>query len=359
MILFGLRDVGSGNACLPVVTILKNKGIPVSVYAEGSAYKRFKDKFILISKREIDDLLDFVNPSLVAVTTGQVGGAVPIDLTHKAKQRNLSVILVEDMWSAHSAFRWDVLPDCVCVLDEFSKKLILRSWPGYLESSIHITGIPTFDKLSNIRTETAKQKLREILDIRENRPVIFFPGQVWGMTQAIPMLIEALNGLNTPVYLILRDHPTITLSQASDEYKLIYLEYREALKNLRRGTIVGSDNLTSDEVLAGSDVVVGMYSTMTVEACYMRKPVLIIWTPEISQSLSKALNNTLTEWPIMNLGASLRAGNVQEIRDCLLRIFNGDAANILEAQQKHFQADGLSADRITKVILSYYENIYR
>ena len=45
MILFGLRDIGSSNACFPVIKIIKDEGIPVSVYAEGPAYQRFKDKF--------------------------------------------------------------------------------------------------------------------------------------------------------------------------------------------------------------------------------------------------------------------------------------------------------------------------
>ena len=169
------------------------------------------------------------------------------------------------------------------------------------------------------------------------------------------MFIEALNGFDAPVYLILKDHPTITLSKATDEYKRIFVEYQEVLKNLRVGMIVNSSDLTSQEVCAGSDIVVGMYSTMTVEACYMRKPMLTIWTPEIEQSLLKVLNNTLSEWPLSNLGASLRAGTVPEIKNCLQKIITGDTAAMLNAQQKHFQADGLSGHRVAEAILSYYK----
>lgn len=178
MILFGLRDVGAGNACLPTVAILKNKEIQVSIYAEGSSYERFKNEFSLIAECEMDYLLDFVKPSLVVVTFAQVGGAVPIELTNKAKQRSLPVVLVEDMWASHSAFKWNIVPDGVCVMDEFAKNLILRSWPDYLESHIHVTGAPVFDKFVNIQTESAKHKLREMLGLCENWPVVFFPGQV-------------------------------------------------------------------------------------------------------------------------------------------------------------------------------------
>lgn len=353
MILFGLRDVGSGNACLPAVKILKDKGILVSVYVEGSAYQRFKDQFSFISECKMDDLLDLVRPSLVVVTSAQVGGAVPIDLTIKAKQRNLPVVLVEDMWASHSAFKWSILPDGVCVMDEFAKNLILQSWPGYLESRIYVTGAPVFDKFVNIQTESSKPKLREVFDLHDKWPIVFFPGQVWGMTQAITMLVEALNGFD-PVYLILKDHPTLTLPNTSNEYKRIYAEYREVLKNLKTGIIVDSGKLTSQEVIMGSDIVVGMYSTMTVEACYMRKPGIIIWTPEISQSLLKALNNTLVEWPIMSLGAFLKAESVEEIKSCLRKIFAGDTGAMLQAQQKHFKADGLNGERVANAILSYY-----
>lgn len=353
MILFGLRDVGSGNACLPAVAILKNDGIPISVYAEGSAYERFKDDFSFITGC-VDDLLDSLRPSLVVVTSAQVGGAVPIDLTNKAKQRNLPVVLIEDMWASHSAFKWDILPDGVCVLDEFAKNLILKSWSKYSESCIHITGSPVFDKLIDVDVLSAKRKLRKALNLKESWPIIFFPGQIWGMTQAVTMLTEALNSFNFPVYLILKNHPTIILSNASNEYKQIFTEYQMVLKNLRTGILIDSSKLTSYEIIAGSDIVVGMYSTMTVEACYLRKPLLTIWTPEIGRSLLVALNNTLSEWPLVNLGASLRAENAQEIRACLRKIITGDTSAMLQAQQKHFQTDGLSGHRIAKAILGYY-----
>lgn len=348
MILFGLRDVGASNACLPVIKILKDKGVPVSVYAEGSAYQCFKEKFSFITECKMDDLFDFVKPSLVVATCAMTGGAVPIDLTNEAKKRNLPVLLVEDMWSAHSPFKWGILPDGVCVMDEFAKNLILKSWPNYSESNIHITGSSIFDKFASIDTESARCKLRWILGLNENWPVVFFPatGLVSGMSQVIRMLVNALNSLNISVYFILRDHPSVSFSKAS--------EYRSELRNLKIERIIDSSNLTSNEVNAGSDIVVGTFSSMIAEACYMRKPVLIIWTSEIARTLIEATNKSLTEWPITNLGAALKAGSVDEIKICLKKIINGDTADVLQAQQKHFRADGLSASRIASVILSYY-----
>lgn len=348
MILFGLRDVGSVNACLPVINILKEREFPVSVYAEGPAYERCKDKFTVIPEIIMDDLLDLVSPSLVVATCATPGGYVPIVLTCEAKKRKLSVILIEDMWAAHSAFMWDILPDGICVTDEFSKSLILKSWLSYLESNIHITGSPVFDKFVDIDVGSARHKLRDSLGLSKNWPVVFFPatGLVVGMTQIIQMLIEALNGLNIPVYLILRDHPTITFSEA--------FEYREALKGLKTGQVVDSSNLNSNEVNAGSDIVVGTFSTMTVEACYLRKPVLIISTSEINRLLAESTNNTLSQWPLINLGVALKAGSVDEIKNCLNQIIAGDMANMLEAQRKHFQTDRFSADRIANIILKYY-----
>lgn len=348
MILFGLRDVGSVNACLPAIEKLKKDDFPISVYAEGASYECLKGKLSLIVQCPIDYLLDFIKPSLVVATCATTGGTIPIDLTTKAKQRNLLVVLVEDMWAAHSAFKWDILPDGVCATDEFSKSLILKSWPGYPESHIHITGSPVFDKFVDIDVGSARHKLRDSLGLSENWPVVFFPatGLIKGMTRIIQMLVEALNGLNIPVYLILRDHPSITFSEAS--------EYREALKGLKTGQVVDSSKLNSNEVNAGSDIVVGTFSTMTVEACYLRKPVLIISTSEINQLLAESTNNALNQWPLINLGAALKAGSVDEIKNCLNQILAGDTTEMFKAQRKHFQTDGLSADRIANVILKYY-----
>lgn len=349
MILFGLRDVGSVNACLPVIEKLKKEGFPISVYAEGASYECLKGKLSLIAQCPMDYLLDSVSPSLVVATCATTGETIPIDLTVKAKQRNLPVVLVEDMWAAHNVFEWERLPDGVCVMDEFAKSLIRQSWPNYTESCIHKTGSPIFDKFADMDVRTARHKLRDSLGLSKNWPIVFFPATypVRGMIKIIQMLVEALNGLNIPVYLILRDHPSITFSSEASEY-------RKALKNLKTGQVVDSSKLNSNEVNAGSDIVVGTFSTMTVEACYLRKPVLIISTSEINRLLAESTNNALSQWPLINLGAALKAGSVDEIKNCLNQIIAGDMANMLEAQRKHFQTDGLSAVRIANVILKYY-----
>jgi len=357
VILFGLRDAGSINACLPVITVLKDKGIPVSVYAEGLAPEHLKDKLVFIPECKVGDLLDFVGPVLVVVTVANrnQGGSIPIDLNNEAKRRNLPTVLVEEVWGGHAASRWNILPDGICVCDEFAKHLILKSWPDYPKVHVHVTGMPVFDKYFEVKTNIARYKLRNTLGLNENWPVVFFAGQAWGMPQAVKMFVEAVNSFDKPFYLILADHPAVTFPKATDEFKKIYLEYRKELDYLRVGEVIDHGDFTSGEIMAGSDLVVGIYSTMTVEACYLRKPVLIIWTPEIGQSLIKARNNIMAEWPIVSLGAALKAESTKEIKSCLQKIFAGDTVATLKAQQKHFRTDGLSGERVAKAILSYYK----
>ena len=282
MILFGLRDVGSANACLPVIKILKDQRVFVSVYAEGAVAERFKGQIEFVTGLTMDSLLDLVKPSLVVVTCAVVGGAVPLGLAREAKNRNLPVVFIDEMWAGFGAFEWDIFPDGVCVCDEYAKELILKSWTGYLETGIHVTGSPVFDKFHRTWPEAAKDKLRKNLRLKKKWPVVFFPGQIDGMVEAISVLVEALNRGDRPAYLIQRDHPRITFSGASDSNKIIYAEYKEKLKTLKLGEVIDSSKLTSDEVLAGSDIVVGIYSTMTVEACYLRKPVIKVCKLKIS-----------------------------------------------------------------------------
>lgn len=355
MILFGLRGVGSGNSCLSAVHILKNRGIPISIYAEEPAYGVFKDRFKLIPESDIDNLLDLTEPSLVVVTCATVGGAIPTVLMYKADQRGLPVILVEDMRFSHTSFNWDILPLGVCTVDELAKNRLLRSWPGYPEFHIHITGAPVFDQFANIQIDSANDKLRETLELNENWPVIFVVGEIWGMPQAVSVIVNSLNNLNIPVYLILRDHPTIIAPNALDEYKHIHAEYRKVLEDLRIGLVIDSSKLTSDEVLAGSDVVVGICSTMLEEACYLRKSVINIWTPEIGRILFEKARNTYEDQPITSLGGSTKIQNTKELVNGLHRIFAGDTVATLHAQEKHFRADGLSGRRLAEAILGYYQ----
>ena len=76
---------------------------------------------------------------------------------------------------------------------------------------------------------------------------------------------------------------------------------------------------------------------------------------EIGQLLSEARSNIMTEWPITNLGASLKAESIEEVRNCLKRILVGDTAAMLQAQQKYFQADGLNGERVAQAVLNYYK----
>lgn len=355
MILFGLRGVGSGNSCLPAISILKDQGITISIYAEEPAYSTFRDKFELIPEGDVDSILESVKPSLIVVTCATVGGAVPIDMMNKADKRGLPVILAEDMRFSHTSFNWNILPRGVCVVDELAKNWILQSWPGYPESHIHITGAPVFDKFANFKIEPAKHKLREVLGLNNDWPIVFIVGENWGMTIAVSMLVNSLNSLNVSVYLILRDHPTMVAPNASDEYKRLYAEYIEVLRDLKVGKLIDSSRLTSTEVLAGSDLVVGICSTMLEEACYLRKSVINIWTPEIGQILFSKACNTYEEQPITSLGGSLKAQNIEGVISSLKKIFNGDTAATLQAQEKHFQADGFNGRRLAEAILGYYK----
>ena len=174
------------------------------------------------------------------------------------------------------------------------------------------------------------------------------------MVEAVLMFIEAVNHFNVPVYLLLRDHPKIILPDAPDQFKNIYREYRKALENLRVGQVVNSSDMTSDEVNAGADLVVGICSTMLVEACYLRKPVLSIWTAKIGQEFYAVAKNTFQEMPITNLGASFRAESVMEIVICLQKILIGDTLAMRQEQEKHFKADGLNGQRLAEAILRYY-----
>lgn len=357
MILFGLRDIGPSNACLPVIKIFKEKNIPTAVYAEGAAAEYLKNKTTFVVRCDIDNLLDSTKPKLVVVTpsTPTPDYKVPTCLTDQAKKRNIMIVFVEDNWSGHSSSPWNALPDVVCVADKFAENLILKSWPDFLQSRIYVTGAPVFDKFVNVDIEAARHNLRTALSLNVGWPVIFFPGEVYGMTTAVPMFIQAVNDLDVPVCLVLRDHPKVVLSDAPEEFKKIRLQNRRDLESLTNGVVADSALLTSDEVNAGCDLAVGICSTMLTEACYMRKPTLHIWTSEIGRELFKVAKNTFAELPTTNLGAAWKVESVEEIKTSLQKILAGDTIEMRAAQEKHFRADGLNGQRLAEAILRYYK----
>lgn len=362
IILFGMKDIGGANAVLPVAAVCSGPN-DVLFYADGVSFDRFKTEYPLIfTACSPSAMLIWIRPRVVVTTTCSPGGVVPVELVIAAKNAGIPVVAIQDSWGNHLKHElWGdaekrnrkYLPDVMCVQDEFARQLVVESWPEFEPDRVIVTGSPAFDRLHGIDCAAAKANLRLALDLAEDWPIVHFYGQSWGMPEALRATMDALNRIQEPVYFILRDHPRVVAADASEEFREIYAAYRDIPRGLKYGKVVDSSSMmSSDPVNAGADIVMGMYTTTILEACYLRKNCLSVWVPSAQAALAMETNGILTEFPPAALGACFSGTTADEIAVRFEQIFSGGITEMRAAQEKHFSADGKSAFRVHDVIRS-------
>lgn len=358
MLLAGVKDIGSANAVFPILRELQKNSHNILVYADGVSAEKFKDEYPIISALcPLEKVLDWfsyeydIRAAILGISSA--GGVVPVAFTNTCKKRRIPVIAVEDYWASHCMVDFEELPDIVCVQDELAKSLLLESWGsrGYYSNQVIVTGQPAFDHFKDTNCRSANKQLRESLKLDKSWPIIFFPGQIYGMAEALMIVIEALNSIGRPVYFIIRDHPRVSSLNAAEELRQIYKAYKDVPSKLNIGQLIDSSGLkSSDLCTAGADIVVGIYSTILVEACYMRKPTIVIWTPDGQAGLEMESGNNLHRNPVAVSGAALEVSSSFDLIKAINLVYSGDISDMCNAQALHCKADGQSAIRVAQVI---------
>lgn len=315
------------------------------------------EEVIFSSKKTLRNFFEERHPSIAVATPNLHQELIPIEFINIAHEEKIPSVLIQDFWGNHNRGRWIALPDMICVQDDLGKKLVLETWPNIPEDKVIITGQPAFDDLVSVDQVSANKELRRKFQLSQNWPIVHFSGGTYGMSEALIATIRALNMLRQPVYLFFCHHPNLFINDISNDFKKIYNECINILKELVFGEVVLSDFSTpSDLINAAADIVVSMYSVMLVKACYLRKNCISILVSESQQNLEKATGGLLKEFPPVVLGACLSGITDTEIAACLNKIFSNNVENIRIAQAKNFTTDGKSTQRVLSTILNFLKN---
>jgi len=145
---------------------------------------------------------------------------------------------------------------------------------GVDPDKIFITGAPTFDILSQVGGSADTADLRQNLAIDADDKVILLLTSAyvehgwWSpdmRTMFVTGIIDSLMPLlENSVRLVIKIHPVENLD-----------EYQEILGPERQGVVLRKDLKLSDSINV-SDVVITGYSTTVLEACVLRKPVIVL-----------------------------------------------------------------------------------
>lgn len=344
-IVFVCRDVGGANALLPVADLLNKKNqIRWLVQEDG----RGKDVLKNLGRDfEIYSFSGQASKDNIAAVVSSMCSKAGQDLARHFKGF-CPIIAIQDQWTAGLNDIWTdpcCRPDYILVNDRLDRNFVLKTWPGYGENRVVITGYPALDKYVNLDINGIKTSVKKRLSLIENKPIVLFAGQWWQTGHAITELIKALNDLRLDIYLIARPHPAMK-DNTPEELPL----WNDALANFKSGTLVDSSSVGISDVIAVSDLVLSMYSTTLNEAAILRLPNIAILYPgyglKVYQDVSK-----LYEYPMVSLGCTAKAQNREELKRLVRTALTGDLG-LRSAQEETFHLDGKNALRAAEFILS-------
>lgn len=342
---------GPAEFLFPVVPLIRGKA-EVAVLAYGRAVEvlaKVGGREVKTESEAIQVFADF-NPDILVVSISSLpqGPYINNKLIAKAHENNLPVICLQDILGNH---RWphnfSVMPfySAVCTLDEFAGGLWKND--GYA-GKIFATGNPAFDRFLSVDVKAERKHLRSVLGVSESDRVVLYAGQ--GVPRGLEedkktfkLLTSALrqDGMRD-VKLIVRPHP-----RAEDVSH--YREFSEGLN------LVNTDAVHFSEViLPGADVIVSIFATNLIHACYMRLPAVSVMLPDGGGEILQALR--LHDFPPNESGATIGIyeDNPKKFAEVLQKIFDDENYReaIKRSQESRFNLDGKSAERVAEVILA-------
>lgn len=347
-ILVSTRDPGSGNALIPVIKeLLANHGVQIDVVADGRAKELIEKNFSTDDLTPEDSILAADNiigtPKVILMdrSTSEMG----IDTYVAATFPEVPKVLVEDYYTTATNFLLELikrnipLPNRVCVMDLEAKNLIVDKLPQ-LSEIIEITGQPSFDRFFEEDTEGIAQEVKRKLGLNPADKLVSFMSTI-DEPEKIKLLAEALKKIPDDFYFVFRRHPRDNTSY--EEYEKILTEAGVKL--------IGTDNFSTDEIGAASDVVLTTWSTEGLNGIYRRKPTVHIINKDfrIPESLTLPL-------PPVKLGASIGVDNIDDIETILPKLLdsNSDLSEKLKVNMaKYYPADGQNSKRVADIVRDY------
>jgi len=346
-LLVAARDPGSGNALVPVLQeLVRDLELQVEIITDGRAKGIFQDNFqteditpkgsILAAETAIG------NPN--AILMDKSSSEMGLDTYTAANFAEVPKILVEDFYASSIDYlsalvKRDLpLPKKICVMDEEAKRLILQQLPQ-LEEIIEVTGQPAFDKFAREDTDGIAREVKSKLGLREADKLVTFmstiddPAAIADMAQALRKTVGDFSS-------VFRRHPRDNVS---------YETYKEILNDAGI-KIIDTNDLSTNDVGAASDVIMTSWSTEGLVGIYRRKPTLHVISPSFK------IPENLMPPPPVKLGASIGVERVEEIAEVLPQLLNeGSPLNekLRENMERYYPADGKNAERVADVVRRY------
>ena len=341
-----VKDPGGTNGVLPIREQTRAMGLSDLLIANGKAVELLQGKEEFVAAENALEVLAAHELPKVVVTSMCSDGGVGRGLSSILQER-VPVIGVQDFWGARLWTAWanpGCWPHAIIVNDRVGAKILGDAWKGYGPERIWITGYPAQDKYFGFDVPGTGAKVKSDLGLTHDWPLVLWGGQVKLSGEIFREFVSALDETGQSVYLISRQHPRMK-DDAPEEVPKV----EEALANFRSGEIVDASGYKDIlPLLAASDLVVSIFSTVLVDAAAIGRQNISVLYPETG--MKRFLEETgggMKEFPLVELACSKKAMNRRELISALASAFEG-GLGLEAAQAETFKLDGKNAERVAK-----------
>lgn len=354
-----VKDPGGTNGVLPVVKVLRERGVHVDVIAHGKAPELSQVKEFgtyLVAGPDPQAVLATLSLPDAYITSMCSEGGVGRDLIPFLRERGVPTIAAQDFWGGalvrlfSDQKHW---PDYIWVNDDLGADIVQRAWAGFLRENIWVTGFPAMDKYAAVDVEGTRARVRRTLGVKGQLPLALFAGDLKGTSAVLAQVIAAFNKLAQESILCAfapRQHPRMT-NDSPEESPL----WQGALERFIGGQLLAdTSSVATPEMVAAADVVVANFSTVLIEAACLRKQVIAINDEAQMAQFREAVGGIMNEFPLVELGCAHKTTSPGEMRDALRSGLQGKL-DLREAQENHFALDGKNAERAAERVLALLE----
>jgi len=276
-------DPGGAKPCLALANKwLQNHDILVCSDREFSFFECFRIKVRKCLTDQADTVIEEFAPDSIYTGTSY---SSDLELAFLAKGRERGIptsAFVDHYTQFRSRFVLGddlILPDEIHVLDERAYKMALGA--GLPQDRIHITGNPYHDYLRRWTTSTSRSDLWIKLGFVDSPgPVLLFApdplSNVGGIDKfgsderlIFRYLIDALEEIGGPIQLVIKAHPNQNI-----EYLKSELDNRNNKVGIRCFIVGPEIDSALNDLIVRSDLVIGMFSSLIVEAEILGIPTL-------------------------------------------------------------------------------------
>lgn len=264
---------------------------------DGEIRRKFKNYFAydrpeyvfaefvkLISMAEV--MLDNIRPAVVVIENEY--SVFERALVAAAKKRDIPCVAVQHgvIHELHKGYIYqsgEISPDCsgrspfvptanvTAVYGQYHKDLLTRAG-GYPEDAVVVTGQPRYDRMIDLSRESVRSRLIEEWHLDPSKKIVLWTTQCHGISDAenelnFRTVFDSISSMKD-VQLIIKQHP--------GEQKRYDAMIQEHLKRYSIDARVVRKDADTLGLLAVSDLVLLLHSTVGIEAVALQKPLVVM-----------------------------------------------------------------------------------